>query len=1151
MAALSLREYVQKIENLIENNEVDQAVAHCKYILKMYPKHIDSYRLLGKAFLEKQKFGDASDIFQRVLSSIPDDFISHIGMSIIREDENNLDASIWHMERAFEVQPSNKAVQDELRRLYTKRDGVAPPKIRLTRGALVRMYVRGELYDQAIGEITTTLDEDPNRIDLEVILSKIYFLLGQKVEATEICSNVISKLPYCFEANKILTEILPGTTREEDQKIFRQRVIDLDPYFEFTSDEIQSTSDVPDSKIMIDYFEWDPFSDVNNQTDWTKSIGLSIENENSLEKDISFWLNSSENDESPDSKEEDEKVVKEVVDELVVEEQETEITQESGRNDEFLPVIEESFHDGTKLDDTHIAPSQEVQSERLEDVNNQEEIILSDESSTMPKIDATTINNELPDWIRDAGWEKSQETDSEIQKGFTIPPLPSEAEEKDPENQDSVDIEPGNIPDWIKEIAPKDEMENEKISDLDDEIGLQNLEDLISKFDSSDNANIIDETISSWESEFTHEVEHQELPIEGNLTESNHVQESEDSLAWLQNFTEKDFQLENNLSVGEPEGRVELEGTGEFLPEQSVEETSSDDENLDWLDSLIKNDDKKEPQKSDIEVISSQDIDDKGDVIPDWIKSVVDENEPPLESDLIRTSIPDEVEEESYVLETIEEEIEELEDEFTIVFDENDNIPESSEFVLEEGEFDLSKIKLDELVTKVEEEPGLTDINLDELVTSDEEKFEPSELNLDKLFESEELQQETFEIDMDEDLSREEENQDSSIFISSELVDEEEERIAEEALSQFEEAVDKANNELDPLREDFELSEFSEDKDETLSEVEEERENLESTVAWMAGITAFEASQKDLVDEKSELEEISSESQPEWLSKETSPSSEEEIDFDATPSWLKELEIEADSLSEQNLDQGVIKSIDEEIEIEDKIVAFEQLIPTSEIEEGEVPLERKEEIQSEVATDIGAIEETNFQIEDTVPDLPEAADDDVLEVEHEGFAEEFTGVLHEELTREVSEEVPERFTEELSEELHEELTTKVSEEGAEGSPVEFGDELTPIEESPEIENEVEEIVPLNIEPAASFSEKFEAAKHHLEFGEIDKSINLFDGLIKENVYLEDIISNIQSALDHHYPINIGLWKTLGDAYFKDYQLQKALDAYSKAEDLLS
>src|SRR5512146_2603549 len=132
MAKIPLRAYNREIEGLIEAGQNDEAIAHCRQILKFHPKHIETYRLLGKAFLESQRYSDAADIFQRVLSSVPDDFVAHVGMSIIREDEGNLNEAIWHMERAFEVQPANAAIQEELRRLYGRRDGVEPLKARLT-----------------------------------------------------------------------------------------------------------------------------------------------------------------------------------------------------------------------------------------------------------------------------------------------------------------------------------------------------------------------------------------------------------------------------------------------------------------------------------------------------------------------------------------------------------------------------------------------------------------------------------------------------------------------------------------------------------------------------------------------------------------------------------------------------------------------------------------------------------------------------------------------------------------------------------------------------------------------------------------------------------------------------------------------------------
>ena len=228
MAKIPLRLYTREIENLINQGQTEEAIAHCRHILQTYPKYIEAYRLMGNAFLESQQFGEANDLFQRVLSVFPDDFIAHAGISIIREDEGNLEAATWHMERAFEAQPSNSAVQAELKRLYGRRDGIAPPKVRLTRGALVRMYAKGDLYHQAIAEIKAALKEDPNRLDLLTILARMYYSAGQKVDAAEICSNLLNKYPNCFEANKLLADILPETSRADDAEVYKERVIAIE-----------------------------------------------------------------------------------------------------------------------------------------------------------------------------------------------------------------------------------------------------------------------------------------------------------------------------------------------------------------------------------------------------------------------------------------------------------------------------------------------------------------------------------------------------------------------------------------------------------------------------------------------------------------------------------------------------------------------------------------------------------------------------------------------------------------------------------------------------------------------------------------------------------------------------------------------------------
>ena len=276
MTKISLRDYNREIETLIERGEGEEAIAHCKYILKTYPKHLDTYRLLGKAFLESQRYSEAADILQRILSVHLDDFVSQIGMSIIREDEGNLDAAIYHMERAFEIQPSNAAVHDELRRLYGRRDGVEPPRLRLTRGALVRMYARGDLHRQAIAEARAALAEDAQRWDLNIILARMYYTLGQKVEAADLCSRTIARLPYCFEANRILSEILPETSRAEDAKTYTQRMQAIDPYLAYVPANYASLSQVPDQAVTLDRLEWTPGLDVSQQPTWAADLGVSL-----------------------------------------------------------------------------------------------------------------------------------------------------------------------------------------------------------------------------------------------------------------------------------------------------------------------------------------------------------------------------------------------------------------------------------------------------------------------------------------------------------------------------------------------------------------------------------------------------------------------------------------------------------------------------------------------------------------------------------------------------------------------------------------------------------------------------------------------------------------------------------------------------------
>ncbi|MEE8568813.1 MAG: tetratricopeptide repeat protein, partial [Anaerolineales bacterium] len=407
MAEINLRAYVKEIDNLVEQEQLDEAIAHCRHIMEQYPKHIETYRVLGKAYLEAKRYGDAADIFQRVLSAIPDDFVAHIGMAIVREDEGNLDAAIWHIERAFETNPANPAIQQELRRLIGRRDGLEPHKVRMTRGALSRMYAHGDLYPQAIAELISALKDDPERPDLQVLLATMYWRSDQHAEAAEICSRILEKLPFCREANRIMTASLQEDQKTDEASIYHRRLAALDPYAAFVEMANIDPQTVDANTVRLEKKSWrsgEPMPEAeHDQPDWATSLGVELGGEPPEEREIvekPSWLEDLEKPAEPG------KAAPVAEKEMVVEE----------------PMV-----------------------------------------SAEPAADG-----EIPGWMREAGWREATGEAVDRPISFSADELsmletdqtPDEGELTPPEAEQPADkkeeLAPADIPGWLQDIAPSE-----------------------------------------------------------------------------------------------------------------------------------------------------------------------------------------------------------------------------------------------------------------------------------------------------------------------------------------------------------------------------------------------------------------------------------------------------------------------------------------------------------------------------------------------------------------------------------------------------------------------------------------------------------------------------------------------------------------------
>jgi len=414
MANITLRENIREIERLIEGGKYDDALVHCHQILESFPKHIDTYRLLAKTFIELKQTANSKMVFERILSVYPDDFISHLGLSYIAEEQSDINNSVMHMERAFEIQPSNTDIQEELKRLYKSRDGVEPNRIRLTRGALIRMYARSNLYSQAISEIQIALHEHPQRVDLELILAKMFMLSNQKIEAVEKCIQIVSEYPYCFEANKILSDTIADASEAQDVKIFKQRLVEIDPYFKYSSKDQPDVYSVPDVAVSLSQIEVKQ-GGMGESFDWNSLI----------EK---YWL---DNNEPPIEFYDDEEI-------------------------NWDEIIDKHFNLSKSLKDEIITPiiSEEKESLNIQGIK-ETAVDDTDEIEKNPQDEIDTIKD-IPDWIqKDDEGEKPVNVNGESSEKIEDDEYPGLADGSTPPNLENIQSEDKPLSVWIQET--KDE----------------------------------------------------------------------------------------------------------------------------------------------------------------------------------------------------------------------------------------------------------------------------------------------------------------------------------------------------------------------------------------------------------------------------------------------------------------------------------------------------------------------------------------------------------------------------------------------------------------------------------------------------------------------------------------------------------------------
>jgi tetratricopeptide (TPR) repeat protein len=416
MPDIRLRDYTAKIKDLIRNDLQDEAIAHCQHILRHYPKHIETYCLLGEACLEKGMYREAIEFFHRTLSGDPENFIARVGMGIIYSEQGALAEAIWQMELAFELAPGNAEVRRELQRLYAQRDGVEKTRLKLTRGALGRLYIRNGLYERALAEFRAVLRQDPDLPSIRVALIEALWREGRRLEAVETCLDLLEALPNCLKANLILGEIWMRGGHEDagGEKLAIARA--LDPENRVAQEIMGKDSPLPLEDVLLPELEITGglpalFASAKEEEVMPSGWGVDVE-------EMAFGVE----DAFPPGLEETWAGGEQVPDWL----QAMDLAGEE--MEAAAPGIEEPAEE--------VAPSDAVP-DWLRDLTDEETFLASAEPS-LPQDSAPAA--EMPDWLKEMGLAAAAES----QRAEDVQPA-------------SDKLAGADMPDWLRELAMSDD----------------------------------------------------------------------------------------------------------------------------------------------------------------------------------------------------------------------------------------------------------------------------------------------------------------------------------------------------------------------------------------------------------------------------------------------------------------------------------------------------------------------------------------------------------------------------------------------------------------------------------------------------------------------------------------------------------------------
>ena len=279
MPVLELDSYLKKIDLLTGNGNHDQAIFHCLYLLRQFPKMLRIYERLGRAFLEKNNYNGALNTYLRMCSAQPDNFLNHISLAYTYVECGRTENAIIHCETASCLQPDNPTIANELSSWMEAHSVSFSSDDRLIGEFTAGIRAFQEKNYAAACKHFLSAERKPTPFLPALYLGLSYFENGDTSKGIWMLESVLKREPY----NQTALRTLCVYYSDHDQMKFKRcldKLAELDPqyrHWEIRDGQIFGQY----YPINIAYYDWTGIPNTRVRIGWHQASEKLILNDNS------------------------------------------------------------------------------------------------------------------------------------------------------------------------------------------------------------------------------------------------------------------------------------------------------------------------------------------------------------------------------------------------------------------------------------------------------------------------------------------------------------------------------------------------------------------------------------------------------------------------------------------------------------------------------------------------------------------------------------------------------------------------------------------------------------------------------------------------------------------------------------------------------